>query len=77
MLLRLRELYSVAIQATMICATVAICLSIPATFGMRFLNLAKGDTSATPETETVTETVIVRCSPMPERPTNQLSQKVY
>ncbi|MCJ1308939.1 hypothetical protein MMC25_002594, partial [Agyrium rufum] len=40
-LMRLREVYSVAVSATMICATVAICVSIPAIFGMRYLNLVK------------------------------------
>lgn len=35
----LRKAYSTAISATMICATVTICVSILATFGMRRLNL--------------------------------------
>ncbi|KAI9724632.1 MAG: hypothetical protein M1828_003656 [Chrysothrix sp. TS-e1954] len=37
----LRRAYSTAVSSTTICATVAICLSILATFGMRRLNLVK------------------------------------
>ncbi|MCJ1432696.1 hypothetical protein MMC27_002053 [Xylographa pallens] len=40
-LLGLREAYSAAISATMICATVAICLSIPAALGIRQLSLKR------------------------------------
>ena len=40
-LLGLREAYSKAIAATMIYATLTICISILPTFGMRWLNLKK------------------------------------
>ena len=37
----LREAYNAAISETMICATAAICMSILATFGMRWFNLKR------------------------------------
>ena len=40
-LIGLRKAYSIAISATMICATVTICVSILATFGMRWVNLVQ------------------------------------
>lgn len=52
-LMGLRKAYSVAISATMICATTTICVSILATFGMRWLNLK--DVSVEKETATQME----------------------